>query len=228
MRGADFAVVFPDELLLVTGQSKVTDLDCPVIGEQDVLALEVTVEDLLGVQILDCEGHLLDDFEDLAVLKNHSASMGTRDGSSLTSMGRRSLSVAVKEVEDAALRAILGDHVVVVVFIEGHAHEEDDVRMSHLVHDLDFLDEVVDALLGCALAAKTLHSYGRCHPLRLEDLSIATSAQKISLIIELEIMKIDVETKAVVVEALDQIQVCILVKVFGIILVRVFLNIVQR
>ena len=46
VRSTDLAVVVSDELLLIPCQTKVTDLDRPIVRQQNILALEIAVKNL--------------------------------------------------------------------------------------------------------------------------------------------------------------------------------------
>ena len=110
----------------------------------------------------------------------------------------------MQQVEQTTLRSILGDHEVVVILVETDTHVEDDVWVSHLVHNLDLLNEVCDALFACALLLKPFDCYGGAHPLSLEHLSVAATSQEIEFGVELERIAVYVEVEATSVEGLNK------------------------
>ena len=121
------------------------------------------------------------------------------------------LDARVHEVEDGAPRGVLGDHKVVRLVVEADAEVLDYVRMPNLVDDFDLLDEVGDALALSALSAESLDGDLRTHPVCLEHLAVATAAQIICLVVELEIGPLDIEGKTIPVEGLDEECVLLLV-----------------
>ena len=110
--------------------------------------------------------------------------------------------VAVKKVEDATPRAQLGDHVVMILLVERHTHVEYDVWVPHLVHNFYLLNKVNDGLLGNTLSPESFDRNWRSHPNGLENFAVAPTTKEIRLVIELKIIKVNVETEAVLVEGL--------------------------
>ena len=84
--------------------------------------------------------------------------------------------------------------------IEADTKVGHDVWMAYLIDDFDFLDEVCDALPLSAFTAKPLDCNFCTHPLSLEDFSIASSAQKVCLVVEFEFVPLNVEVETISIE----------------------------
>jgi hypothetical protein len=102
-----------------------------------------------------------------------------------------------------------------VLLIERHTHVEYDVWVTHLVHNFNLLDKVNDGLLRNTLSTEPFDRDWRSHPNGLENFTIAPTTEKICFVIELKIIKINVETEAVLIEGLHQVLISILVKILG-------------
>lgn len=191
VRRTDLPVVVPHKLFLIPREAKVANLHGPVFCQKNVLALEVAVQNLFGVKVLDCQRHFFYYLKYLAVLEKHFATGATV-----------ATGVAVKKVEDATPRAQLGDHVVMILLVERHTHVEYDVWVPHLVHNFYLLNKVNDGLLGNTLSPESLDRNWRSHPNGLENFAVAPTTKEIRLVIELKIIKVNVETEAVLVEGL--------------------------
>ena len=92
VRRAHLSVVVAHKLFLIASQTEIADLDRPIVCQQNVLAFEITMEYLLGVQILQGRRQLLDYFEDLGFLKDHAIAMASVAGAH----------IIMKKVKDAS------------------------------------------------------------------------------------------------------------------------------
>lgn len=88
--------------------------------------------------------------------------------------------------------------------IEADSQVRHNIWVPHLVDDFNFLDKVSNALPLSTFAAKAFDCDFGAHPLSLKDFSVATSAQEIRLVIELELVSFDVEVKAIPVESFNE------------------------
>lgn len=68
---SDFAVIFTIELGLVPGQTEVAKLDGPVLIDQDVLTLEITVEELAPMKVEKSHRDLLGHFCDASIIQDN-------------------------------------------------------------------------------------------------------------------------------------------------------------
>ena len=68
MRCSDLSMVVSVKLLLVSRQPEITQLHCPVVGNQHVLTLQITVKQLPFVKVEQGHGDLLGDFDDFGVV----------------------------------------------------------------------------------------------------------------------------------------------------------------
>lgn len=68
MRGSDtFALFLLVHLLLHARETKIAELDIPILVNKDVGTLEVAVEHLAAMEVVHAEGDILDDLDDAVV-----------------------------------------------------------------------------------------------------------------------------------------------------------------
>ena len=83
--------------------------------------------------------------------------------------------------------------------------------MSQLVHNFNFLNEVLDCLLRQVPLSKSLNSYFGPKPFALVDISVASTPNEVVLNVKTDFLELDEKVKAARFKALYQSK---LVKVF--------------
>lgn len=120
VRGADHGGAFHLGLVDLGAEAEVGELDMTVEVEEDVVGFDVAVDDALGVEELKAMEGLAADGGDLA-LGHH---------------------VKGHDIGQTAAFHVLHDHPEVALDEEG-IHEVDDVLVSTIFHDEDFIDDEV-------------------------------------------------------------------------------------
>lgn len=72
--------------------------------------------------------------------------------------------------------------------------------MSELIQHFNLLDEVFESLSGHVALSELFDSDSGPHPTCLEDITVATSPDKIVLGVDLKLLKVDVEVEAILFE----------------------------
>ena len=158
MRRAYLTVVVSTELLLITREAKITELDRPVLIYENVLTLQITVEKTSLVQIQQSHGNLLGYLRNPIVVENDP--------------------LRVQKVKQTSFVDELSDHVEVVSF-KAYTHVHNNIWMPQLVQHLNLFNEVFERFLRQVALAESLDSHFGPKPPSLVDVSVATTADEV-------------------------------------------------
>lgn len=175
MRSPDLTVVVFLELLFVASQTEITYLYCPIIIEQYILRLQVTMQDLLLMQIHQRHRNLLRNIKHAIIIQH--------------------IFLLMKQLEERALIDELSDHVIEVSLVQTHPHVKHNIGVSELIDHFNFLNEVLDGLPRQVPLPELLYPHFRPHPLTLIHVSVSTSSDEICLAVELQLLEVYVEVK---------------------------------
>jgi len=117
----------------------------------------------------------------------------------------------MQNIKNAAIRTVFGHHIVVVLIIKGNTHVEYNIWVPHLIDYLDFFNEVNYALFGDAFSTESFDCDWGSHPLSFENFAISSTSDVVVFIVKLELRKLYVEVKAMLLESLDKVLISILI-----------------
>ena len=105
----------------------------------------------------------------------------------------------MQQVKKTALTDKFSNHVEVRLGlrVKTYAHVKHDIRVSQMIEHLNFLDKVLKSFPGHVPFAKFLDSYFGTHPAGFKDITVATSANKVSFCIYFELLEIDVKIETI-------------------------------
>ena len=106
----------------------------------------------------------------------------------------------MQKIKQTSLINELCDHIEISLLVKTYAHVKHNIGMSQLVQHLDLLNEILQSFLGQVSLPKPLYSNPRTHPACLIDISITTSANEVLPLIDLHLLELNEEVKAILFE----------------------------
>ena len=88
------------------------------------------------------------------------------------------------------------------MIVKADSHVQDNVRMSQLIKHLYLFNEIFESFLCHIALAKLLHCNFGTEPACFEYITIPTSSNEIRLSINLELLKVYIEVKTILLEGI--------------------------
>lgn len=143
VRCTNLTMIVCVKLGLIAGKSKVAQFHGPVVVDEDILTFQITVVQLLIVEVEKCDGYLFSYFGDAGVVNDQLLLM--------------------QQIKETAFAHELRNHIEIglCLLVQADSHVQHDVGMAQLIEHFNLLYEVFKGFSGHVPLTELLYSYSR-------------------------------------------------------------------